>query len=97
MKTQTHPEVLHYQATHPCCESPADADLFPDLLHLEANKNNHGRFASIYLESVGVGIQDWQLTIDETSWKECVKHSNFRACYDLSMAKLALEKAILGH
>ena len=97
MKTQTHPEVLQYQAAHPCCESAAAADLFPDLLNLEAHKENHGRVASIYIESVGVGIQDRQLTIDEAAWKDCVNHPNFRACYDLSMAKLSLQKAILGH
>jgi hypothetical protein len=97
MKTQTHPDVLHYQAAHPCCESTAAADLFPDLLQLGANKHNRGRVASIYVESVGVGTQGWQLTIDEAAWKDCITHPNFRACYDLSMAKLALQKAILGH
>jgi len=74
MKTQTHPEVLHYHAARPGCESAAAADLFRDLLHLEANKENCGRVASIYIEAVGIGLQDWQLSIDEAAWKDCVNH-----------------------
>ena len=53
--------------------------------------------ASIFIESVGIGDQDRRLTIDEAAWNECVKHPNFRACYDLSMARLAMEKALLDH
>ena len=97
MTTPSHHEVLHYDPAHPCCESPAAADLFPDLLHLDHNVENRGRVASIFIESVGIGDQDRRLTIDEAAWNECVKHPNFRACYDLSMARLAMEKALLDH
>lgn len=95
MSTQKHPEVLHYDPTHLCCETPASADLFPDLLHLLHNKENRGRVASIFMESIGIGIQGQHLTMDEAIWNECVKHPNFQACYDLSMAKLALQKAMM--
>lgn len=88
------PEVLHYDPSRPCCESTAAADLFPDLLNLERNKVNRGRMASIFLESIGIGIQVRGLMVDESAWKECVKHPNFQACYDLSMAKLALQRSI---
>lgn len=75
----------------------AAADVFPDLRHLEPNKENHGCVASIYIEAVGIGIQDWELSIDEAAGKDCVNRPKFRACYDLSMAKLTLQKALLGH
>jgi len=94
MKKQSSSETLHYDPTRPCCESPAAGDLFPDMTRLEDNKENRGRVASVILESVGIGRQRQQLTIDASAWSECVKHPNFRACYDLSMAKLALEQAM---
>ena len=90
-------ETLHYDSTHPCCESPSAADLFPDLLRLDHNTENRGRIASIFFESLGLGIHSRRLTIDESAWCECVKHPNFQACYDLSMARLALQKAMLEH
>ncbi len=37
------------------------------------------------------------VTVGDRAWEECVKAPNFRACYDLSMAKLALQEAIAGH
>ena len=97
MKTTSHPEVLHYDPTHPCCESSTAADLFPDLLRLKDNAENRGRVASIFIESIGIGVQERRLTIDETAWNECLKHPNFRACHDLSMARQALQQAMLGH
>ena len=97
MKTTSHPEVLHYDPTHPCCESTTAADLFPDLLRLEHNRENRGRVASIFIESLGIGVQDRRLTIEPVAWNECVKHPNFRPCYDLSMARMALQQAMLEH
>lgn len=98
MKTNTStPAVLPYNPERSCCETPASADLFPDLLRLEHNKENRGCVASIFIESIGLGIQGRRLTIDEAAWNECVKHPNFRACYDLSMARLALQQAMLAH
>ncbi|MDR3405532.1 MAG: hypothetical protein P4L99_23760 [Chthoniobacter sp.] len=95
MKTNTaFPEVLHYDPSHPACETPAAADLFPDLLHLSTNHRHRGRIATVLIESDGVGVQHREVTIDPVAWAECVKSPNFRACYDLSMAKLALQEAL---
>ena len=95
MKSSTPPDLLHYDSKRSCCESPLDADLFPDLERLKTNKINRGRIASIYLQSFGIGLQKKELTVDEEAWSEYVKHPNFRSCYDLSMAKLALKKIVL--
>lgn len=97
MKPPTHREVLHYDPAQPCCDTPSRADFFPDLLRLDHNVENRGRVASIFIESLGIGTQSRRLTIDENAWSECVQHPNFRACYDLSMARLALQEAILRH
>ncbi len=97
MSTVKHHEFPHYDPSQPCCETPASADLFPDLLHLLNNEENRGRVASTFIESIGIEIQGRQLTMDESVWNECVKHPNFQACYDLSRAKLALQDAMQGH
>lgn len=96
MNTPSHRELLHYDPSRPCCKSPAAADFFPDLLRLVKNAENRGRVASIFIESEGIGVQDQRLTIDQAAWNECVKHPNFRACYDLSMARMAMQQAMLG-
>lgn len=87
-------EVLHFDPTRPCCETPAAADLFPDLLILKVNQSNRGRVASIVIESRGIGVQRSELSVDSETCEECVKAPHFRACYDLSMAKLALQEAL---
>ena len=89
-------EVLHFDPARPCCETPAAADLFPDLLHLKTNQTNRGRVASIIIESRGIGVQRSELIVNNEAWGECVKTPHFRACYDLSMAKLALQSTLSG-
>ena len=95
MKTKSSfPEVLHFDPAHPCCETPSAADLFPDILHLSMNTRHRGRIVTVVVESCGIGVQGHVITVDEKAWEECVKTPNFRACYDLSMAKLALQRAL---
>ena len=96
MKTKSISEVLHFDPSHPCCETPASADLFPDLLRLVHNRQNRGRIASVLIESFGIGIQSRRLSIDESAWNECVKTPNFRPCYDLSMANLAMNQSMFA-
>lgn len=90
------PEALHFDPARPCCESPAAADLFPDLLHLKTNQSNRGRVATIVMESRGIGVQRSELIVNNKAWEECVKTPHFRACYDLSVAKLALQSSLSG-
>ena len=89
-------EVLHFDPARPCCETPAAADLVPDLLNLKTNQSNRGRVASIVIKSRGIGVQRSELIVNNKAWEECVKTPHFRACYDLSMAKLALQSSLSG-
>ncbi len=95
MKKLNGREVLHYEPSQRCCDTPSRGDLFPDLLRLDYNVENRGRVASIFVESLGIGIQDRRLAFDEKAWEDCMKQPNFRACYDLSMARLVLQEAVL--
>ncbi len=88
------PEALHFDPTRPCCATLAAVDLFPDLLNLKTNQINRGRVASVIVESSGLGVRHSEVVVDEQAWDACVKAPHFRACYDLSMAKLALQGAL---
>jgi hypothetical protein len=95
MKTSSSlPGFLHFDPARPCCETAAAADLFPNLLNLKTNQINRGRVASVVMQSEGIGVQRSELIVDSQAWEECVKTPHFRACYDLSMAKLALQGAL---
>lgn len=45
-------------------------------------------------ESSGKGVRRSEVIVDNQSREECVKTPRFRSCYDLSMAKLALQGAL---
>jgi len=46
------------------------------------------------VENIGMGIQRRELTVKPEAWDECVICPEYQACYDLSMAKLALHEAL---
>jgi hypothetical protein len=79
----------------PCCSDPCIGDLFPDMLNLKFNQLNKGRVFGVLLKSAGMGIQDRQVVVDQDVWKQCSTSPNFDRCLQLSMAKLALEEAVL--
>jgi len=90
-------EVLHFDPAHSCCKTSAEADLFPDMLHLEINRLNKGRVFGVLVESYGVGVQHREVVVDKDTWTECSKSPNFDRCLQLSMAKLALEETVLRY
>ncbi len=88
---------IDYQTNSGCCSDASTGDLFPDMLHLAKNRLNKGRVFGVLLESHGMGIQNRKIVVDKKAWEECAKSPNFRACYDLSIAKLALQQAQTGY
>lgn len=95
MKTSpAYPERLHFDPTHPCCETSASAKLFPELLNVNTNCRHRGHITTVFLESRGIGITDRKVTIDPVAWAECVKSPNFQSYYEVSMAKMRLEQAL---
>ena len=88
-------QKLHYQPDQQCCSGASVGDLFPDMLHLQTNRLNKGRVFGVLVESCGVGVQHRKVVVDRDAWKECSKSPNFDRCLQLSMAKLALQEAVL--
>lgn len=68
--------------------------MFPDLLKLEINEPNRAAVATVFLESVGIGIQGKKLTIDKAQWVQCVECPDFDHCYKLSLAKALLQHVV---
>lgn len=68
--------------------------MFRDILHVEANKVVSGQAFSYELRSMGLARSDRQVQVIEEAWEDCLSCRDFEHCYQLSMAKLALETAI---
>ncbi len=68
--------------------------MFPDLDRVELNKPSSGKAFDVLVESRGIGVSSCQVTVRPEGWDECTACGNYRDCYDLSMAKLALTTAL---
>lgn len=71
-------------------------NMIPDFEHLQYNKPTEGKAFRVFVENIGVGRQRRQLELRPEDWEECVGCADYRTCYDLSMAKLALHRALAG-
>ena len=69
-------------------------NMFPDFAQERLNERNRGKAFSVIVESVGIGIQKRAVTTDLEEWEDCLQCPDYRTCYDLSMAKLHLWKAL---
>jgi hypothetical protein len=88
---------LDYQPDRECCSDPCTGDLFPDMLNLETNRLNKGRVFGVLMESCGVGVQHREVVVNKEAWAECSKSPNFDRCLQFSLAKLALQEAVLRY
>ena len=68
--------------------------LFPDFEHLNYNKPSEGRAFRVFVEQIGGGRQRRKLEVKPQEWDECAACPDFHGCYELSMAKLALQGAL---
>ncbi len=75
---------------HPECYG----QLFPDFEHLRYNQTTEGKAFRVFVEQIGAGRQRRALKVKQESWDECAECPEFRPCYKLSMAKLALHGAL---
>ena len=68
--------------------------IFPDFERLNYNKPTDGVAFRVFIEKVGIGTQRRSLVVRQDAWDNCVECSDYRSCYDLSMAKLAMQRAL---
>ena len=68
--------------------------MLPDFAQEHLNERNHGKAFSVLVESGGIGVQGRTLIAKPDEWEDCLQCPDYRTCYDLSMAKLQLWKAL---
>lgn len=68
--------------------------MFPNLDRVDLNKPSSGKAFDVLVESHGIGVSSRQVTVRPEGWDKCTACDNYRDCYDLSMAKLALATAL---
>jgi hypothetical protein len=68
--------------------------MIPDFEHLQYNKPTDGKAFRVFVENVGAGRQRREQEVKLECWDECAGCADYRACYDLSMAKLALHRVL---
>ena len=73
---------------------PCYGTMFPDVLYLKTNQVLRGKVFGGLLKSAGMFIQDRNVTVDEEQWRKCVACESYRHCYDLSVAKLLLQRSL---
>lgn len=75
---------------HPDCYGK----MMPDLSRLEYNQRLTGQAFNVLASSQGIGVQNLQMDVDPAGWEKCLACPDYRTCYDLSMAKLVLYRAV---
>jgi hypothetical protein len=70
--------------------------MIPDFAHLNYNRPTEGKAFRVFVENIGAGTQRRELEVKADAWDECVECPEYRTCYDLGIAQLALHRA-LGH
>lgn len=72
--------------------------MFPDSLHLKENVPNEGKVFTVWLKrskgSVLPVRSDSSVEVNYSRWQECRQCAEFESCYQLSMAKMALEAVV---
>lgn len=68
--------------------------IIPDFERLNHNKPTDGKAFRVFVEKIGCGTQRRELAVKPEAWDECIVCPDYRSCYDLSMARLALHDAL---
>ncbi len=71
--------------------------MFPDVLHVESDRPHRGKVFSVLLQRAGGMIRcNREVSVNTGRWDECRKCPDFDGCYQLSVAKLLLEAAVVN-
>ena len=65
--------------------------IFPDLSRVENNKLLAGKVFKVRINCTGMMPQSRQLESDLQAWEECQRCEQYRGCFDLSIARLAIQ------
>jgi hypothetical protein len=69
--------------------------MFPDTLHLHTNQECKGKVFSSRLESATGWVRSGErIDADIEEWDDCQQCPEFTSCFQLCLAKVALESAV---
>ena len=77
---------------HPECYGA----MFPDFTRLKRKKKLEGKAFTALVVSSGMGPQGRSLEVKPEAWGRCVECPDYRTCYDLSLAKLEMNDALMN-
>lgn len=70
--------------------------MFPDLDGLMINLPCEGEAFRVAVRSHGIGVSSREVAVKPEGWAKCRVCEHDRRCYELGMAKLALDTAACG-
>jgi len=65
--------------------------MFPSLDSRD-KEFHQGKVFGLKIESKGVGSTGFEVLVDEEQWERCIECSDYRTCYDLSMARFQVAR-----
>jgi hypothetical protein len=68
--------------------------IFPDLGQFQLGKPLEGKVFQISVQSLGPGHKERKMEINVDEWEKCRQCADFRNCYEFSMAKLEMQRAL---
>lgn len=71
-------------------------NLFPDFTRLERGKAQDGQAFRALITGTGRGAQGRSLEVKTEAWLKCSECPDYRACYDLSVAKLVMNQVLMN-
>jgi hypothetical protein len=70
--------------------------MFPDFTRLKRKEKLEGQAFTALVVSSGTGAQSRNLEVKRDAWVRCVACPDYRTCYDLSLAKLEMNNALMN-
>ncbi len=70
--------------------------MFPDFQRLRRKERSEGQAFAALVVGSGTGPDGRNLDVKSEAWKKCVQCSDYRTCYDLSVAKLLMNHVLMN-
>ena len=75
---------------------PCYGDMFPDFRRLKFKEKLQASAFVAQVMSSGTGPDGRVLETNQDAWERCVRCSDYRTCYDLSLAKLLMHDILMN-
>jgi hypothetical protein len=70
--------------------------MFPDFTRLKRKERLEGQAFTALVTGSGTGAQGRSLEVKREAWEKCVACPDYGTCYNLSLAKLEMNEALMN-